>query len=116
MSRVWSALDLLNEGDVSLAQAHLRSGCRDVLHLGRDHLVVAELAARQWVGGLLAACGAVVGEGVGVGTGDSLDGAGRSGSDSRPLITAARPMPPATTTAAVAATSAMRERLMNEWA
>ena len=51
------ALDLLNEGDVSLAQAHLRSGRCDVLHLGRDHLVVADLAAGQRVGGLLGRVG-----------------------------------------------------------
>ena len=76
-----SSLDLLNEGDVSLAQAHLRSGCRDVLHLGRDHLVVAELAAGQWVG----AAGVVVG----VGTGDSAaTELVIPGSGSRLLITA----------------------------
>ena len=38
-----------------------------------------------------------------------------SGSDPRPLITAARPMPPASTMAAAAAlTSALRERLMDD--
>jgi hypothetical protein len=38
-----------------------------------------------------------------------------TGSDSGPLITAAMPMPPATTTAATAATTtAMRDRLMND--
>ena len=63
--------DLLDEGDVGLAQADLRSGRRDVLHLGRDHLVVADLAAGQRVGGLLARRWCVVGEGVGVGAGDS---------------------------------------------
>jgi hypothetical protein len=60
----------------------------------------------------------VVGEGVSVGTGDSAaTELVVSGSESRPLITAATPMPPAMRTAAAAALmSAMRERLMNQWA
>jgi hypothetical protein len=61
-------------------------------------------------------CGVVVpvGEGVGIGDSAATELVVR-GADSRPLITAARPMPPATTTATVTALmSAMRDRLMNE--
>jgi hypothetical protein len=56
--------------------------------------------------------------GEGVGTGDSAaTELVVPGSDSRLMNRAARPMPPATTTAAVAALmSAMRDRLMNKWA
>ena len=94
------ALDLLNEGDVSLAQAHLGSGRCDVLHLGRDHLMVADLAAGQRVGGFLVWRVVVVGVGAGDSAATELV---VSGSDSGPLVTAARPMPPATTMAAAAA-------------
>jgi hypothetical protein len=56
----------------------------------------------------------LVGEGVGDSAAIELV---VTGSDSRPLITAARPMPAATRTAATAAAmSAMRERLMKQGA
>ena len=44
--------DFLDEGDVGQAQTNLRSGRRNVFHLRRDHLVIADLAAGQRVGGL----------------------------------------------------------------
>src|SRR4029453_18884662 len=55
---------------------------------------------------------------VGAGDGDSVEmELVVSGSDFLPLMTAAMPMPPATTTAmAAAVANAKRERLMNEWA
>ena len=64
--------DLLDEGDVGLAQTDLRPGRRDVLHLDRDHLVIADLAAGQRIGRPWdVGVGVVVGEGVGVGAADS---------------------------------------------